>query len=140
MNKFLAALIFSFACAPVAEALTACPVTCGPSVLYYGQFFQQCSEITVTAAEELACMRNYVAADRPPPIAARQVRAFFKRGWSIVAAMRHGLISNAGARTALTRNLVALQTRLLAEGQLLLYRCPGAWCNCFGYEPFCNGY
>jgi hypothetical protein len=29
------------------------------------------------------------------PIAARGVRAFFKRGWSIVAAMRHGLISNA---------------------------------------------
>ena len=137
MKGILAALIFSTVCAPVAQALAACPVTCGPPVLYYGQFFQQCSEITVTATEELACVRAYVAADPPPPFAAREVRAFFKRGWSIVAAMRHGLISNADARTVLTRNMVALQTGLLAEGQLLLYRCPGAWCNCFGYEPFC---
>lgn len=83
-------------------------------------------------------MRNYVAADPPPPIAARQVRAFLKSGWSIIAATRHGLISNAGARTALTRNMAALQTRLLAEGQRFLYPCPGAWCNCFGYEPFCS--
>jgi hypothetical protein len=140
MKTVLAALIYSLLCTPVAQALTVCPMTCAPSVLYCGQFFQQCSEITVTAAEELACMRNYVAADPPPPIAAPQVRAFFKRGWSIIAAMRHGLISNADAWTALTRNMVALQSRLLAESQLLLYPCPAAWCDCFGHEPFCNGY
>jgi hypothetical protein len=140
MKRILAALIISLLCAPVAQALTLCPMTCAPPILYYGQFFQQCSEITVTAAEELGCMRDYVCADPPPPIAARQVRAFFKRGWSIIAAMRNGLISNADARTALTRNMVALQTRLQAESQLLLYRCPGAWCNCFACEPFCGAY
>jgi hypothetical protein len=95
MKRILAALIISLLCAPVAQALTLCPMTCAPPILYYGQFFQQCSEITVTAAEELGCMRDYVAADPPPPIAARQVRAFFKRGWSIIAAMRNGLISDA---------------------------------------------
>jgi hypothetical protein len=145
MKKFLALSIFSIV-SPPAQAAILCPMMCspalmcGPPLLYYGQFFQQCSEITITAAQELACMRGYVAFDPPPPIAAAQVRVFFKRGWSLIAAERRGLISNAEARTQLARNMVDTQYAVEAKVQQLSYRCHYTRCNCFGCSTFCNGY
>jgi hypothetical protein len=112
----------------------------GPPGLYYGQYFQQCGEITVTAAQELACMEAYVAADPPPPIAAPQMRAFFKRGWTIIEAERRGVISNGEARAQLARNLVDAQYRIAAIVQQRLYRCEVTQCNSFPYPAFCNGY
>jgi hypothetical protein len=139
MKKFLVLAVFILPLQPASAAGFLCAIPYGPPLPYYGQFFEQCYEITVTAGQELACMARYVAADPPPPIAAPQVRAFFKRGWSLIAAEHRGLISNGEALAQLNRDIIDTQYAVAAKVQEAFYRCETRRCS-FASPPFCNGY
>lgn len=138
MKKFPALLILTLSSQPAGAALI-CPMVFPPPDVYYGQYIEQCMETTVTAAQALACMQIYVAGDPPPPVAAPQMKAFFKRGCALVEAVRRGLISNAGARSQLARNMAEVRYSVAAKAQQIFQRCYRPYCYSSGSAPGCNG-
>jgi hypothetical protein len=94
----------------------------------------------VTAAQELACARNYVAANPVPAVGAAEVTAFFERGRVLVEAVRRGRMSDAEARAELAENMADAQARVQATVQQRIRRHHSLHCYSFGYSTSCNGY
>jgi hypothetical protein len=94
----------------------------------------------VTAAQELACARNYVAANPVPAVGVAEVTAFFERGRVLVETVRRGRMSDAEARAQLAENMADAQSRVQGEVRQRIRRHHHLWCNTFGYSTYCNGY
>lgn len=147
MKKFLALAIFVLVSHPARAGIFDLMIYGPPD--RYGQAFAQCAASTVTAAQELACARNYVAANPAPAVGAAEVTAFFERGRVLVEAVRRGRMSDAEARAELAENMADAQARVQAEVRNRIrarrpfsgFRAPRmTTCNFVGQSMYCNQY
>jgi hypothetical protein len=77
MKKFLALTIFALVAQPARAGIFDLMIY-GPRDRY-GQAFAQCAALTVTAAQELECARQYVRRDPVPAVGAAEMTAGARR-------------------------------------------------------------